>query len=608
MTPHTIRIARMLQQRLAAVAAILVTTVAITTTATAQVPLAADSVLTARVREHVRYLSSDELAGRRTSEPGNEAAAAYIAARFKEFGLEPVPGGEGYLHRFDYLASVTAGPNNSLVVSTGHFVHSLMPGDHYNPLGFSDDGNVGGRLVFVGYGITSTEDKYDDYAGIDVKGKIVVAMRYSPDASNPHGALTRYSSFASKVRIAHEHGAAGIIFINQPTEPATLLPLQLDRSFTRSGLPAVYMESTLFSEVRDSSRRSLADLQRLIDTTRRPASFEMKRLEASISVDLVFHRANPANVVAMLPGTDPALRDEYIVIGGHFDHLGMGGEGSLDGGHEAAVHHGADDNASGAAGVVELARYYASTHANHRTLVFMTFNGEEEGLLGSAAFMAHSPIPAEKMVAMINMDMIGRLDTSVIIQGMGTSPAWPQLVNEQNHDRFKLKLVDDGFGPSDHSSFYSKGIPVLFFFTGLHSDYHRPTDTWEKINYPGEAKVLSYVADVVNVIDARAERPAFTKTQSSARNSGGFRVYVGSIPDYGYEGKGLRLSGVSEGGPAQKAGLKEGDVIVRFGTKTINNIYDYTDALGAYKPKDKVEIEFLRGDARTLTTVELGSR
>lgn len=567
-----------------------------------------DSLLAERVKHHVKFLAGDDLAGRRTSEPGNQKAAEYIAARFKEAGLAPLPGGDGYFHRFEYLAGIKMGGKNWLVLRHGDDETRLAPGDRYNPLGFSMSARTLAGLAFVGYGITAKEEGYDDYAGIEATGRIVVVMRSSPDGVNPHGSFSRFASFSSKLRNAYEHGAAAVIFINPPSDSTKLVPLTLDRNFTNAELPCVAAFSSIFDGVRDRAGRSIAQIQKAIDMERKPASFIPDGYSAEVAVELELRRAQVPNVVGVLAGTDPKLRDDVIVIGGHFDHLGMGGEGSLHGRHEPAIHHGADDNASGTAGVIELAAHFARAHDNKRTLVFMCYNGEEEGLLGSAAFTARPPLALERVTTMVNMDMIGRLDSSLIVQGTGTSPWWSEMLPKLNAGRFTLKMVEDGLGPSDHSSFYGKNIPVLFFFTGLHSDYHRPTDTWEKVNYMGEARVLAFVADVVRAIDAKKGRPPFTKTRSSTPRSGGFKVYVGTIPDYGYEGKGLRLSGVADGGPAQKAGLQEGDVIVGIDKLTINNIYDYTDALGELQPKQAVNVVFMRGTERKTVSVVLGSR
>jgi hypothetical protein len=565
-----------------------------------------------QIERDIRYLSSDELAGRRTGTPENLLAANYVAKRFKTLGLEPVPGGEDYFHTFSYLAGADPGNNNSLVLASrsgkGGSV-TLTPWKDFVPLSFSRSGSVTADMVFVGYGITAPDIKYDDYAGIDAKGKIAVIMRYSPDGASPHGDFARYAAWTRKVSNAKEHGVAGIIFINQPRDSAMLMYMPFDRSFTGADIPALYALSTAVGMLRGPKGQSLSGAQEKIDRTKQPASFPLA-FQGRMSVDMQLRRVMVPNVVGMIPGNDPSLRDEIIVVGAHMDHLGLGGEGSLYSGKDRAIHHGADDNASGVAGMLALAEHFASARSNRRTLVFMGFNGEEEGLLGSDAFVKNPPFPLTRVATMVNLDMIGRLDSnSLIVQGTGTAPNWDSLLNNANHGAFTLKLVKDGYGPSDHSSFYGKDLPVLAFFTGLHSDYHRPSDTWEKINYPGEVRIVNYVAAVIAAIDAEKVRPSFTKVQSATpRSSTGFMVYVGSIPDYAYDGNGLRLSGVADGGPAQKAGLQAGDIIIRMRTKTISNIYDYTDALGEFNPKDSVETEFLRNGKHMTTTIVMGSR
>ncbi len=565
-----------------------------------------------RVREDVRYLAGDELAGRRAGEPGNLLAAAYIAARFQKLGLEVVPNGEGYYHRFGYVAGARAGSMNKLILFAPSGRKELKGGVDFNPMSFSDVSSIVGDLLFAGYGISAPDENYDDYAGIDPAGKIVVVMRYSPEGSETHSRFARQMAFTSKVKAAKERGAAGIIFISRPNDEQNLYPLTLDRSFLSAGIPVMFALSGPFDGVRDPAGRTLSQIQAMIDSTKSPASFVMQGYSASLAADVTIRRDSIPNVLAMLPGTDPKLRDEIIVIGGHFDHLGHGGEGSLHGHHDSAVHYGADDNASGTAGVMALAEHFAATRANRRTLIFMAFNAEEEGLIGSAALMNTLSLAPARIVTMINMDMIGRLDSSeLVVQGIGTSTAWEPLVKELNRDRFNLKLVPDGFGPSDHSSFYGKDIPVLSFFTNLHEDYHRPGDTWEKVNYEGEVEILRYVAEIVGRIDAMPERPPFTKAPSSragGRSGNGFKVYVGTIPDYAYEGKGLKLTGVADGGPAALAGLKGGDIIVKMGGKAIDNIYDYTDALGIFSPKQEVETEFLRDGTLSKTTITMRGR
>jgi membrane-associated protease RseP (regulator of RpoE activity) len=306
------------------------------------------------------------------------------------------------------------------------------------------------------------------------------------------------------------------------------------------------------------------------------------------------------------------LKNEAIVIGAHYDHLGRGGEGSLAS-REGEIHHGADDNASGVAGMLELARIFSAERKNlKRTLDFIAFSGEEEGLLGSNFYVNHPLWPLNKIVAMINMDMIGRMkDNRLMIGGVGTASGWRGLFDFINHlsvpyyigrnpppppPSFSLSLNEDGFGPSDHSSFYSKQIPVLFFFTGTHDDYHKPSDTADKINYKDEARIITFIAILLRSIDLDEKRPTYTVAKSESQGrSMNFRVYLGTIPNYAESNDGLKLDGVREDSPASKAGLKAGDRIIRIAGREVRNVYDYTYALGEMKAGEVYEVEIVRG-------------
>jgi Zn-dependent M28 family amino/carboxypeptidase len=353
------------------------------------------------------------------------------------------------------------------------------------------------------------------------------------------------------------------------------------------------------------------------------------------------------------------LNEETIVIGAHYDHLGRGGEGSLAP-REGDIHHGADDNASGVAGLIELARMLSTQNPKpRRTIVFIAFSGEEEGLLGSDYYVNHPIVPLAKTVAMINMDMIGRLqDSKLIVGGVGTASDWRSMIQSENTVEkmqaaaaknpsasgspnyqvslngqasstgfpivigangqpvvtaelsklplslaapFALTLNEDGFGPSDHSSFYSKQVPVLFFWTGTHDDYHKPSDTADKINYEGEARIVSFVARIVSDVDKSDKRPTYTVAKSEAQGrSSGFRVYLGTIPNYADSNDGLKLDGVRDDSPAAKAGLKAGDRVVKLAGRDVKNVYDYTYALGEMKAGQEYEVEVMR-DGQRLT-------
>jgi hypothetical protein len=318
------------------------------------------------------------------------------------------------------------------------------------------------------------------------------------------------------------------------------------------------------------------------------------------------------NVFAVLPGRDPALRNQYVVIGAHFDHLGTSTQGALDPDAPGAVRRGADDNASGTAAVIELARLFARNPAR-RSIIFANFTGEEEGLLGSAYFVEHSPVPIDSVIAMLNFDMVGRMrNDKLIVYGVATATEFPALLERANAaTRFNIAAQGDGFGPSDHSSFYAKNVPVLHFFTDLHDDYHRASDLPDKINAGDEARVVGLAERLARAIADDAARPTYVRVaapvQTTARS--GSDVYLGSIPDMaGGDAPGLKLTGVRAGSPADAAGIKAGDVIIELGGKPVKDLYQYSDALYSHNPGDEVVIVVLRNGQRVSLTVKLGKR
>ncbi len=352
-------------------------------------------------------------------------------------------------------------------------------------------------------------------------------------------------------------------------------------------------------------------MQKQIDSTKVPQSFIFEKTQAVFTTTITKVMSTAQNVVGYLEGNDPGLKDEYIVVGGHHDHLGWGGEGSLAP-DTVAIHPGADDNGSGTAGVLELGRYFSAAKGHlHRSILFTTFSGEEEGLLGSAYFVKHPPRPLTDAIAMINLDMIGRMKDSVVsIGGMGTSPIWNDIIPKFNEPHLlNIKPNNDGYGPSDHSSFYGKNIPVLFFFTSLHEDYHRPSDRADRINYEGEKKILQFVTRIIDTLDVMPTRPQFVKVQSSSpQETRSYKVTLGVIPDFSETDIGMKITGVRPGGPAAKAGLEGGDVIIKLGGKAIKNIYDYTYMLGEFKAGDEVEVVVKRKGEEKLFKVQFEKR
>jgi len=565
------------------------------------------------LRGHIRFLASDRLEGRGTGSEGERLASAYIANHFKRIGLKE-PGGNGYFQKFDFTAGVTLGRNNAAAVSAAGSKNRFVLDADFRPMGFSSTGTFEGEVVFAGYGISLPEKEYDDYAGIDVTGKAVVILRHHPEGDNAHSEFGLGAALRYKAAKAKEKGATAVIVVTGPAdnEKDVLAALTYDQSMGDAGILVVTMTRKAVDELIGPA--SVASLQQEINTSKKPRSFVISGKRISIFTEVLKVQKTGTNVLGFLEGSDEQLRKEILIIGAHYDHLGMGGPGSLTP-DTVAVHNGADDNGSGTAGLLELAEFLTSRQAGlRRSLLFIAFSGEERGLLGSAAYVKAPLLPLDQSAAMVNMDMIGRLNNrKLIVYGIGTSPGFDQLVTSHNADStFDLRLVKDGFGPSDHSSFYGSGVPVFHFFTDLHSDYHKPSDDWEKINYEGMKSVLEFIASIAMEVNRSAERPSYVRVepprQPAASGQGRVRSYTGTIPDFGEQVEGMKLSGVTDGSPAATAGLQAGDVIVKFGTIEIKNLYDYTFALGEYKPGDEVYVVVKRGNEAKTFRLTIGRR
>lgn len=535
---------------------------------------------TTTLQKHVSYLASDELDGRRTGTAGANEAARYIAREFERLGIRPAPATDSwkinvmsarYLQTFPYIGRVELGKNNVLSIRSGETLN-LRVGEDWMPLGISANQKLDlTGVVFTGYGITANELNHNDYKGTYSKNQVAVIQKGTPDGDNPHGRFTTAGQLRFKVAAAQSAGVGALLIISSEDDLKNdaLASLHYDNAGL-AGIPVAVISK--------QAAEKLANAK-----------------EVRLTTDVVRADVPAHNVVGVIEGSDPVLKNENIIIGAHYDHLGRGGEGSLAP-RSGEIHHGADDNASGTAGVLELARIFSAQRAKlKRTLVFIAFSGEEEGLLGSNYYVNHPLVPLDKTVAMINMDMIGRMkDRKLVVGGVGTAKEWRQLLTVPNGD-FELTLNEDGYGPSDHSSFYSKQVPVLFFWTGTHSDYHKPSDTFDKINYNDEARILSLVARIVRDLDSADQRLTFTTAKSDPPRGSGFRVYLGTIPNYADSNDGLLLDGVRDDSPAAKAGLKAGDKIVRIGNRDVKNVYDYTYALGEMKAGQEYVVEVKRG-------------
>lgn len=577
--------------------------------------------------EDIKFLASPELKGRATGSPELEKAGAFIAAKFKEFGLKPADG-KSYYQTFQVTTNARLGKANRFhFTEAGHDSILRFPED-FVPFNFSSAGKLTGPAVFAGYGITAPEYNYDDYAGLDVKGKIVLILRHEPQEFDEKSVFagkvyTQHAQLAFKASNAKLHGAAGVILINDRAnhrnDPDKLENFDRTEGPAEAGIPFLQVKEEQVQSWFAAAGKRLDAISADIDHTLKPESFAFPdsiRVDANLDIERAVKTVR--NVAGYLPGET----DEYVIIGAHYDHLGLGGAFSLDPDQTGTVHPGADDNASGTSGVIELARWFSTQPKQKRGILFLTFAGEELGLLGSSYYAEHPDFPLGKAVAMINLDMIGRVrGGKVYIGGAGTGSNFRALLDHET-PKFGLHLDysdTSGYGSSDHTSFTAKQVPVLFFFSGLHSDYHKATDTWDKIDAPDAAKLLQLVADVADNLREASDRPQYVRVApphgaeggaagSAATGSGGYGPLFGSIPDFGEGVKGVKFSDVTPGSPAAKAGLKGGDVLVEFDGKTIDNLYDFTYALQAKKPGDVVKVKVMRDGKPLEAMVTLGRR
>lgn len=565
------------------------------------------------IRDHIKYLASDELEGRLAGSEGGRIAAEYLKSEFEKYGLLPFYNGS-YFQEFDFIQSIELGEDNYVTLNYDETEVTPALDDEFVVAPFSGSSTVTGQLAFAGYGISSSKLEYDDYAGLDLRGKIAIIMRYNPDHDSAMSEFDRFSSLRVKASAARDSGAVGVIFVNgyKPNADDDLIEFKYDRGPQMKEFPVVHVKRTIIEKLLQSEGYDLENLQTEIDTSKTPRSFLLNS-SATLTTTINEVEKTAKNVAGYFEGNNAEFKDEFIVVGAHFDHLGWGVNGSMYRGDEPMIHNGADDNASGTTGLLEIAEKLASQKDKlKRSVVFIGFNAEELGLLGSNHTVNNFPIDVSQTAVMLNMDMIGRLneEKSLTVIGSGTSSVWKDMLNENNKYEFNLKFSDDGWGGSDHQSFTLKEVPVLFFFSGVHEDYHKPTDDWDKINYDAQKDILHYVYDIIMKINELEERPDFIKVEREAPKGGGgyAKVYVGTIPEFGWDGDGFKLGGVSKGGPAQKAGLQGGDIMVKFGEKTVANIYDFMYAMNDHKPGDVVKVIVLRDGKEKEFDVTLESK
>lgn len=647
-----------------------------------------------RVLEAVKYLASDELEGRGVGTAGLDAAARYIKEQFAAAGLDVTRVHGDAFQKFDMItgARLSQPPLLKLHGPDGQTLE-LKPGVDFEVCSFAGSGSFEGELVFAGYAIdykvtepTNPADQnapaqvkfqYNDFDGLDVKGKVLIVLRRFPQQGRRQSPFTtghgtpRFAELRTKLHEAHQRGAVGVLFVNDPhslrekaesrkeslhkaqADVAALADAFLsvddqDAEKVKQARQKLFESVTRWKSLRDAAQqpvedelmkfgyggagdanvqppaahltqaqaevvlksvlgKTLAELEAEIDSDARPRSAVLTGWKAVGQMPVERVRSDVANVVGVLEGEGP-LADETIILGAHYDHVGRGGANSLAPG-STEIHNGADDNASGTAALLELARRFgARPQKPPRRLVFIAFTAEELGLIGSARYVKEPVFPLENTIAMFNLDMVGRMqEDKLIVYGTGTSPRWEPELNRLNAQaQFKLSFKPEGFGPSDHSSFYGKKIPVLHFFTGNHPDYHRPSDDWDKLNLDGAVRVVEFLEQLVLQTLEHPERPPYVEVkQPQGPTRGGNRPYVGTIPDFSSDLPGYSISGTAPGSPAEKAGLKAGDRIVSLGGHKITGLDDFDLALRKFKAGDEVDVVVVRDGQEVMLRVTL---
>ena len=567
-------------------------------------------------RQRVQRLASETFAGREAGSEGERLAAEYIASELARMGARPLPGRKDMFVPFEFTAGSRDGDSSVAVGMRGGDGFGGYKGAQVDALSFSESAEVRAPVVFAGYGIVVPESQnfgYDSYVGLDVKDKVVVVLRYFPEDADPKtkGILARYSDLRYKAQAARQRGAKALIVVTGPRSPnaGKTVPLGSDTAAAGSGIPAVSVDATVAAAL-FSGAKSLEEAQKALDGGNpHVPGFELPH-DVIVTAQVEREKRTARNVVAYLPASGPVsgVQKPWIAVGAHYDHLGRGDHGSslATAGDVGRPHVGADDNASGTAAVLAIAEAL-SRQPRRRHLLIALWSAEEIGLVGSSAFVAAPPVPIRELAAYLNYDMVGRMqDNKLTIQATGTSPMWPALLERANVAAgFDVVLQPDPYQPTDVASFNLADVPSLSFTTGAHVDYHKPSDTADKINYADLDRIATFSAAIVSRLMSTDPAPQFTKVEQSSQTAGrtGIRVSTGTIPDYASEAKGLLLGGVIGGGPAEQAGLAKGDVIVEIAGQSIANVYDYTYALELLKADTPVKVVYMRNGQRRETTL-----
>jgi len=556
-----------------------------------------------RILEHLKYLTDNKLEGRLAGTEGADLAADYIAEKFKEYGLIPIVENSSYFQQFSFISGAELASHNEFTITCKNTIKNFVLSRDFLPLAFSKSGAASTELIFAGYGISAPEINYDDYNNLDTNNKIILILMHYPreqDENNPFRKLdfNIYGDLQYKISVAQSHGAAGAIIINDSSNHKEiedeLIGLNNITVLGSAGIPVIQVKRQPLFDFLKECNVDIENIEEKISKELKPFSQKLSDAKAFIKVDLIKKESKTKNVIGAIKGDE----DKYIVIGAHYDHIGKGQIGDKDIKYQGKIHPGADDNASGISALLELSYRLAKSYKGKgKSIIFIAFSAEEMGIQGSTYFVNKELINLKDIFAMLNMDMVGRLrNNTLIIGGIETAEEFKSIISNIKTN-LNFKFSADGYGPSDHSAFYNKKIPVLFFFTGAHLDHHKPSDTLENINIEGVKLIVDFLEKIVSKLNEPGITLTFHKTKSQKpleMIGKGYGAYLGTIPDFAYSDDGVRVSGVREGSPAEKAGIQEGDILIQIAEKKIHNLYDLTYALREHKPGDKIKIKILR--------------
>ena len=580
-----------------------------------------------RVTADIEYFASDQLEGRGVETKGIELAAERIISEYQKFGLKPAMPDDSYRQSFDItLGDVVIADSTRVELTAPDGTKTeLTLNEQFQPIRRGANGAAGGGLAFIGYGISSADEKYDDYADLNLEGKVVVMIRREPQCREGgafNGVGTSPNAYIDrKLDLVRQSKAAAIIFVNDYASSKTPETDELNppSSFGNDGnsVPFAHVKQSVVDAVLKATPlkihdgktlTSLAEVAAHIDETLKPVSQELTGWSAEVSTKFETNGVSTDNVIGVIDGEGP-LADETIIIGGHYDHLGFGGYGSRTQNRTGEIHNGADDNASGTAAVLELARRIASGPRPKRRMVFICFSGEERGLLGSAYYVREPVFPLENTVAMLNFDMIGNLkDNRVEVNGIGSATEFPEIVKAADEATpIEITSIDSAFAGSDHLPFYQNKIPVMFCFTGMTDIYHTPDDDVKTLNIEGTVSVIDYAEQLLRGIDGLETRPTFVETAPRGRRTAARTPFLGLQPDMATSGaNGIVVRTVRPESPAEAAGIQTGDIIIKVGDKTVEGYQTMIDVLVASKAGEKLKLTLKRGEETIETEATLG--